>query len=162
MSTLRNITLIAASFNAVYGATDESSPFPLTWDEFEKHDNNSMDHLFNRYKKAFNKEFSSEAEEKRRYSVFSDKVKSFFEFNKKENNTYRKGITKFTDMDKESRSKMVMPETKVVPKTGDFPKSSLGKGKPVSKPLVGTENKVTCDMRPFTTSVKNQASCGSW
>ena len=67
-------------------------------------------------------------------------------------------------MDTQSRSGMIMPETKVELKTGDFPKSSntKSKHKPVSKPLVGTEDKVTCDMRPFSTSVKNQESCGSW
>ena len=109
MQALRGIFLLSLSFG-VLGHT-----FPRTRDEFKSgHDNGSMDVLFNRYKKIFDKSFSSTEEEKQRFGVFAEKVNSFFDWNEESSgHSYRKGITKFTDMDAESRRQFVMPETRV-------------------------------------------------
>ena len=118
-----------------------------------------MDNIYDRYKKVFNKEFTSSSHEAEHFERFGANVKSFFEFNAGKN-SYKKGVTKFTSMSTEDRQSYVMPESKVSPKEGKFPKSS-GTSEPVSKPIAGIADSETCDMRPFSTSVKDQGQCGS-
>lgn len=157
MNTVKKSVLVAGVLQVVAATHHE---FPKTRAEFDLHDNGSMEGLFKRFKTTFGKAYGSTEEERVHFGIFTDRVKSFFEWNEAGTASYTKGITKFTDLDAEMRRSFVMQDSLAA--QAKSPKvSSSADAKYEFKPLVGTQGSVTCDLRPFQTSVKDQASCGS-
>jgi C1A family cysteine protease len=141
----------------------ETYVFPKTWKEFEVSDKKSINDLFQVYKKTFNKKYDSLNDESVKFQIFSDRVFSIFDFNEKKDRTYTKGITFFTDLSKKDRESYVQPERKVDDvriKSSGSKKDSVTSS-PISKALNGAGDETNCDLRPFTTPVKNQGQCGS-
>ena len=133
--------------------------FPSTWKEFEKWDG-SMAKLFSDYKDHFQKVYSSLTEEHVHYKVFQDKIHEIFDFNAEAKHSYTKGITRFTDLDYESRKRFVMSDTKVSEES-KAPKKSSENVNLKSKNILSVGDSTNCDLRQFTTSVKDQGNCGS-
>ena len=71
------------------------------------------------FKEEFNKVYEDTIEEEMRFKIFADKLESIEAHNQKENTTYKKGITEFSDLTSgEFLSRMtyhpaVLPETKL-------------------------------------------------
>jgi hypothetical protein len=87
-----------------------SLEFPQNFHELEKFDGNSFENLFLRYKKYFNKNYFSADEEKIKFNLFKDKVVEIFKFNEDKSNLYKKGITKFSDLNFNERKNFIMEE----------------------------------------------------
>jgi hypothetical protein len=147
-----------AAIAAVAAAGPES--WPETWSELRasaEGRDESLLHLFVRFKETFGKSYATGAIENIHFQLFAERVKGIFDFNSVGKHTYRKGITRFTDMDADMRRSYVMQETAVSASKS----KQLSKDSPVSKPLANAGDSSFCDLRQFSTSVKDQASCGS-
>jgi cathepsin H len=142
-----------------------ATEFPSTLKEFEAVDNSSVESLFGRFKEHFAKEYVSSADEAHHLSIFSQKVKEIFEFNERGGTAFKKGINRFSDLGEKDRQSFVMAETSAARSKSGRKSGSASdkdaKNQPASRALKLAPNTATCDLRPYTTSVKNQASCGS-
>jgi len=135
---------IVSSISALKG-------FPATWDEFKvSADAGDLKSLYKRYSSHFAKNADN-------FELFSSRVKDILDWNS-ESHSYKKGINRFTDMTDDERRKFVMPEV-----NAKEARAPLRTPKQASraKTLPNVGDATTCDLRPFTTSVKDQASCGS-
>ncbi len=111
MRSLLSLSFIVASLLA--GASGAKQEFPNSWVQFEAEHGNSMDKLFEQYKSAFSKKFTSTEDESSHKILFVGRVKEIFDWNAGNKHSYTKGINRFTDMTEEERKRFVMPETKV-------------------------------------------------
>lgn len=132
--------------------------FPRTWKQFQEgQDKGSIDGLFSRYLDAFHKTYTH-VERIEHLSVFKERMESIFKFNEEKTHTYVKGVTAFTDLSEAQRFGMgVMPTT---PASKATAKKSPRAPDYKTKTISSFSNQDVCDMRPYTTSVKNQGSCG--
>lgn len=140
-------------------APDRKHVFPRTWKQFnDGEDKGNMDGLFDRYLDAFQKTYTRR-ERVEHLHVFKERMQSIFQFNEEKSHSYVKGVTAFTDLTEEQRFGMgVMPST---PVSKAVPKKSPGAPDYKTKTISSFSNKDVCDMRPYTTSIKDQGSCGS-
>ena len=132
--------------------------FPTTWSEFEAQDKRSTTTLFERFKSHFGKQYESADTEKAHLAIFEERIKAYFDWNADSSHAFVKGINKFTDMNMDTRQQFVMPEKPVNPNK----LTSSSNATAISRTISRTKNTEVCDLRPFTTSVKDQQSCGSW
>lgn len=132
--------------------------FPSSWEAFKSGiDGGNSESLFKRYKLAFGKQYSA-SDDKKAFELFAAKIKQVFDWNG-ENHSWRRGINKFSDLDASARAPFIMPERPARKEKSALKGSTDAPYK--TKALQGLTNEVTCDLRPFTTSVKDQANCGS-
>ena len=134
--------------------------FPKTWKDFS---GNSRDFtvLFDKFKKTFGKVYVDDADEKRHFIVFSQRVKSILDWNSDGKNSYVKGFNRFTDLDDEERKGYVMKETPARKAEHRVGRQSNETITAKTKNLIAAGSSDLCDLRPWATSVKDQASCGS-
>jgi hypothetical protein len=145
---------------ALASAASDHKNFPRTWKDFKDgQDKGNMDGLFARYLDTFDKSYNH-VERIEHFSVFKERLQSIFAWNEdKDSHTYVKGITAYTDLSEAQRFGMgVMPTT---PATKAAAKKSPKARDYKTKTIESFANQDVCDMRPYTTSIKNQGSCGS-
>jgi len=120
-----------------------------------KLDHTTLMSRFSEFKKTFNKEYSCEDEETRRFSVFSENLLAAEKHNARRMKSYTRGINMWSDMTQEEWENMFLTGYKrMVP--GD---SAAG----VKEDRVKTEVPDSWDWRDqgVVTDVKNQGACGS-
>jgi hypothetical protein len=144
---------------ALASASTEHNVFPRTWKDFQNGvDKGDMEGLFGRYVGAFDKKYTPQ-EHSSHFQVFKERLHSIFDWNDEKSHTYVKGITTYTDLTEEERRGMgVMPST---PATKSVTKKSVNAADYKTKTISSTADEDVCDMRPYTTSIKDQGSCGS-
>ncbi len=100
---------------------------------------------------------SNDAEEARAFGIFTRRVTDNFNFNK-ENHSWKKGVTRFADMDDSERQRFVMPDRSVNLRS---PKTGSTDAAPKVRTVKEAGSADSCDLRKFATSVKDQGQCGS-
>ncbi len=80
-----------------------------------------------------------------------------FNFNK-EKHSWKKGVTRFSDMDDIERQRFVMPDRSVKLRS---PKTGSTDAAPKVRTVKGAGSAESCDLRKYATSVKDQGQCGS-
>jgi hypothetical protein len=140
-------------------ALASATNFPRTWKDFkEGQDKGDMDGLFARYLTVFDKSYDH-FERTEHFGVFKERLHSIFDFNEDKSHGYVKGITRYTDLSAEERAGMgVMPST---PVTKPEAKKNPGAPDYKTKTISSLYNQDVCDLRPYTTSIKDQGQCGS-
>jgi hypothetical protein len=112
---LFSLFAVVAQVMALSSEDRRKISMPSTWEEFTLH-HKTFDNLFSVFKKAFNKSFLSQQDEKRHFDQFVTRAKDIFDWNDAKNvytRTYVKGINRMTDLSVEERRNFVMPETPV-------------------------------------------------
>ena len=105
-------TLLFLLAVAVHGVLGSNTVFPRTWASFSESFSDSMPTLFEKYKFEFKKEYLDKADELRHYNTFATTMKAIFDWNDASSkNSNTKGVTLFTDLSPEERSRFVAPET---------------------------------------------------
>lgn len=150
---------------AVVAVAMGGSRFPTSWEEFKEAHQADFEGVFAKFKTDFRKKYSSVEEEAKAFKAFTGRMGENFNFNANGKNTYKRGVTKFTDMDDAQRQAFVAPERSIKAKSlsaagqGRFGSSDTPAAK--VKALSGVGSSESCDLRKFATSVKDQGQCGS-
>jgi hypothetical protein len=104
--------IIALAVFFQVAVSEKTVGLPKTWQQFELQNGKSMENLYSQYKQAFKTKVYTATDEKLHFNLFTDRVRSVFDWNSNGTHSYSKGINQFSDMTTDERRHYVMPETK--------------------------------------------------